>query len=113
MGRVIMNGPPDSPYGEWCPYCLMEAKHKQWSLTQDEQKAGLEASGDKLTVIPWPDGLTKEMQEGRYRAVAGAAPQLGIVDLLCWDHVAGIAPMHESRIVGQDGQSRLIPGRGR
>jgi hypothetical protein len=112
MGRVIMNGPPDCGAGEWCPYCLMEAKEKQWQTSQDDIDAGFQASGEKLTVIPWPDGLTKELKPGRFRAVSGSAPHLGMCDGLCWDHVAGIAPMHAPPLV--DGQGRpagLIKGR--
>lgn len=113
MGRVIMNGPPECGDGEWCPYCLMEAKQKQWALNQDRILAGIEAPGDELTVIPWLDGLTKELRSGWFRAVAGSAPQLGMCTGLCWDHVAGIAPMHQSRLVdGQGNPAGLIKGRG-
>lgn len=114
MGRVILNGPPDcaEPCG-WCLFCLMEAKQKQWELNQDRIKAGAEAPGDKLTVIGWLDGLTKELLPGWYRAVCGSAPQLGVVDGLCWGHVAGIQPMHRTSLVDQNGApAGLVKGRG-
>lgn len=86
MGTVHLNGPPD-PEG-LCPMCLMAVKQVQWEMYQDEIKAGYEASGEKTTWIPWPEALT--ILPGRYRAVPGDAPGLGIVDGLCWDHVAGV-----------------------
>lgn len=92
MGTVIMNGPPDCPNGDWCVSCLMDAKQRQWEQYQDEIQKGHEASGEKKTVIPWPAGLTKALFVGEYRAVAGDYPQMGMVDPLCWTHVAGINP---------------------
>jgi hypothetical protein len=92
MGTVLMNGPPDCPDGRWCPACLMDAKQRQWELNQDEVRAGYQASGEKLTVITWPAGLTKTLHTGAYRAVCGDFPGLGIVDDLCWNHVAGTNP---------------------
>jgi hypothetical protein len=89
MGRVIMNGPPDCPDGAWCPACLMIAKQMQWEASQEAIEAGYAASGDKLTVIPWLNALTAELQPGRWRAVCGEFMQLGLVDGLCWGHVAG------------------------
>lgn len=86
MGRVLMNEPPA---GDWCVACLMIAKQEQWVMYQDEIQAGYEASGEELKVIPFPPALAKEMQVGRWRAVCGEFPQLGIVDGLCWQHVAG------------------------
>lgn len=92
MGIVHMNEPPDCPDGRWCPACLMAAKQKQWEQFQDEVQAGYAAGGDKVTWIPWPSGLVKELRTGRHRAVCGDFPMLGIVDDLCWDHVAGTNP---------------------
>jgi hypothetical protein len=89
MGRVLMNEPPDCPDGHWCPACLMIAKQEQWVMYQDEIQEGYEASGEKLTVIQFPAALGVELRPGRYRAVCGEFPQLGIVDGLCWQHVAG------------------------
>lgn len=113
MGRVIMNGPPECPGGyDWCVICLCEAKQKQWHLTQDEQAAGLAASGEKTTAIAWPAALTKELNQGTYRAVAGSAPQLGVIDGICWDHVAGLQPMHQTSLVdGQGLPAGLIKGK--
>lgn len=90
MGRVIMNGP--LPNRDWCVACLMDAKQKQWEQYQDEIQAGWAAPGDKVTVIPWPEGLTNELAEGPYRAVCGDLSMLGIVDGICWRHVAGTNP---------------------
>ncbi len=90
MGRVIMIGPVDEASA--CPFCLMAAKQKQWEMYQDQIKAGYEASGEKVTVIPWPAALDSEILDGAYRAVPGDAPQLGLVAGLCWNHVAGIGP---------------------
>ena len=86
MGRVIMNEPPP---GDWCVACLMLAKQEQWVMFQDEIQAGYEASGEKLKVIEFPAALAKEMNPGRWRAVCGEFPMLGVVDGLCWQHVAG------------------------
>lgn len=92
MGQVLMNDPPVCPDGQWCPACLMIAKQQQWETHQDEIQAGYEASGEKLTVIPWLPALNTELRTGRYRAVCGEFPQLGIIDGLCWQHVAGGRP---------------------
>jgi hypothetical protein len=111
MGRVIMNGPPDCPDGHWCPACLMNAKQRQWEQYQDEIKAGHDASGEKLKVIEWPAALTRELQAGRYRAVCGEFPGVGMIDGLCWDHVAGINPTPaamEAPVL--DTTTRLPPG---
>ena len=89
MGRVIINGPPP---GNWCLACLMTAKQRQWEAHQGEIQAGADKGGDELTVIPWPEGLTNELAHGDYRAVCGEFPHLGVVDGLCWAHVAGINP---------------------
>lgn len=89
MGRVLMNPPPDCPDGSWCPACLMIGKQQQWEMFQDEIQAGYEASGEKLKVIEWPRALTDDLQPGRWRAVCGEFPSLGLVDGLCWGHVAG------------------------
>ena len=109
MGHVIMNGPPD---GDWCPICLMRAKQKQWELNQDLIRQGAQGPGDKLTVIPWLDGLTKEMGQAAYLAVPGDAPQLGLVRI-CWNDVAGIGTAHVSSLVdGQGLPAGLMKGRG-
>lgn len=93
MGRVIYNGPPEPPIGKrWCPACLMDAKQRQWELHQDEINAGHAKGGDELTVIPWPRGLTQELSFGEYFAVCGDFPNVGMIDGLCWSHVAGINP---------------------
>ena len=90
MGRVLLNGPPDPAGRRWCPFCLMRAKQQQWTQYQDEIQAGYAAPGDKLTVIPWPAGLTAELSEGPYCAVPGDFPAMGMVDGLCWNDVAGL-----------------------
>lgn len=104
MGRVVMNGPPELPNSQWCVACLMDAKQRQWEQFADEIQAGYAASGEKLTVIAWPDALTKELQAGIWRAVCGDFPQAGIVDSLCWTHVAGINP------TPVNGTSQLLEG---
>jgi hypothetical protein len=88
MGTVHFNGPND-PDGK-CVICLMHAKQAQWEMHQDEVKAAIAASGEKQVWIPWPSGLV--ILDGPYRAVPGDAPQMGLVDGLCWDHVAGLKP---------------------
>ena len=114
MGRVIVNGPEDCGHKRgWCVICLAEAKQTQWLLTKDDQEAGLKKPGDELTVIPWMPALYKEMFPGLYRGVSGSAPQLGVVDGLCWNHMAGIAPAHRSSLVDGDGKAAgLMLGRG-
>lgn len=92
MGRVVMNGPPECPDGEWCVACLMRAKQRQWEGYQDRIQAGFDAPGDKTVYVQWPEALTRELRTGLYRAVCGDFPQLGIVPGLCWDDVAGINP---------------------
>jgi hypothetical protein len=89
VGRVIMNGPPP---GNWCLACLMTAKQRHWEANQDDFDKAAAAGGDKLTVIPWPEALTREIREGIYRAVCGEFPSVGVVEPLCWNHVAGIDP---------------------
>ena len=115
MGRVIMNGPPDAPdTAGWCVTCLCLLKQRQYSAFEDDIKAGLEKPGDELTVIPWPPGLMKELRLGEYRSVPGNAPQLGVVEGLCWDCVAGLQPAHQSRLVDGAGiPAGLLKGRGR
>ena len=83
-----MNGPAD-PFGK-CPFCLMQAKQVQWEQYQDDIKAGYQASGEKVTYIPWPAALDARLMDGIYRGVPGDAPHLGVMDGLCWDHVAGV-----------------------
>lgn len=92
MGIVHLNGPPDCPQGQWCVACLMDAKQKQWEIQQEMLQAGWAASGDSVIYLPWPDALTKELRPGAYRAVSGEFAHLGVVDGLCWDHVAGTNP---------------------
>ena len=107
MGTVHMNGPA-SPEGV-CPFCLMQAKQVQWEMYQEEIKAGYEASGEKTTWIPWPAALDGSLLEGRYLAVAGDAPHLGLVGGLCWDHVAGVRePKPADSLLRADGA--LPPG---
>lgn len=97
MGTVILNGPPECPNGGWCLSCLMDAKQRQWEAFQEEIKAGYEADADKVKIIPWPVGLTKALFVGIYRAVAGDYAQLGVVEPLCWTHVAGLNPTEQER----------------
>lgn len=88
MGTVHLVGPAE-PAGK-CVFCLAAAKQVQWEQYQDEIKAGFAAPGDTTVWIPWPPGLDKQIGDGLYRAVPGDAPGLGVVDGLCWDHVAGL-----------------------
>lgn len=106
MGRVVMNGP--SQPGA-CPACLMIGKQQQWEMYQDEIQAGYEASGEKVAVIPWPSALDAEISLGHYRAVCGEFPSLGIVDGLCWAHVAGGRPAGAQ---AQQVPAGLIPSAG-
>ena len=92
MGIVHLTGPPDCPDGRWCVACLMDAKQKQWEAHQEKIQAGYAAPGDQVTWIPWLTALTPELRPGVYRAVSGELPMLGVVDGLCWDHVAGTNP---------------------
>lgn len=100
MGIVHLNGPTDAT-GK-CVICLAEAKQKQWETSQDEINAGSAASGDKTTYIPWPRGLDNEIQDGRYRGIAGAAPQMGVIDGLCWDHMAGVQEQKPASALTQE-----------
>lgn len=106
MGRVTMNGPTP---GDHCIICLMDAKQRQWEMYQAEIQAGYAASGEKLAVIPWPDALTREIGRGHYRAVSGDAPGMGIIDGLCWNHVAGINPTAPD-MSQLDTQTKIPPG---
>lgn len=107
MARVILNGPP--PLERWCPLCLMDAKQKQWEMFQKRIQDGYAASGDTdPVIIRWPDVLTRELCEGAYRAVPGDAPMLGIVDGLCWNHVAGTNPTEMPAQL--DTQTKIPPG---
>jgi len=106
MARVIMNGPPP---GDWCPICLMDAKQRQWEAFQDDIQKGYDADADAdPVIIPWPAALTKEMLRGDFRAATGEAPSLGIIDGLCWNHVAGINPSPAP--AGLDTTTKLPPG---
>lgn len=108
MAQVIMLGPP--AHTRWCVICLMAAKQKQWETYQDQIEAGYKAPADgKPVVIPWPDVLTRELFEGEYRAVPGEATMLGIVDGLCWNHVAGINPT-SAEVKALDTTTRIPPG---
>lgn len=110
MAQVILIGPPDAAR-PWCPVCLMAAKQKQWETYQAEIQAGYAASGDsKPVVIPWPEALTRELFESQYRAVCGDLPMLGIVDGLCWNHVAGINPTQAETPPALDTTTKIPPG---
>ena len=105
MATVHLSEPPDCPDGQWCIVCLMDAKQKQWETHQDKIQEGYAAPGEAVIWIPWIPALTKELRAGRYRAVSGEVPMLGVVDGLCWDHVAGTNPT--------TAPSSLIPAGGR
>lgn len=110
MAQVILNGPPDGP-DRWCPACLMSAKQKQWEMYQHEINAGYQAPAtDNPVVISWPAALTRELHPGVYRAVCGDLPMLGIIDGLCWNHVAGINPTDAEVPVQLDTKTKLPPG---
>lgn len=86
-----MNGP--DPDRQDCLACLMDGKQRQWEMFEDKIKAGLDAPGDAApAVIPWPRILDDDIRPGQYRGVCYDFPQMGIVDRLCWNHVAGINP---------------------
>lgn len=110
MGAVHLNGP--DPGGRPCPMCLMAAKQHQWERFQEQIKAGFAQPADQETWIPWPaDG--PKILAGMYRAVPGEAPQLGIVDGLCWDHVAGFGASRPPALLDGKGiPPGLLKGRG-
>jgi hypothetical protein len=90
MGKVIMNGP--EPSGK-CIVCLMDAKQRQWEMFAEEIQAGYAAGGDaKPVIIPWSEVLDREVQPGDYRGVCYEFSQLGVIEPLCWHHMAGINP---------------------
>jgi hypothetical protein len=88
MGTVHLNGPPDPPGERWCVACLMAAKQAQWEAYQSDIEKALAADDATVKWIEWPPGPVT-MRAGEYRAVCGDFPQLGVLDGLCWDHVAG------------------------
>jgi hypothetical protein len=106
MALVHLVGPDDTT-GK-CVMCLAHAKQLQWNAYQGEIKAAHAAGGDRVQWLAWLPALDKEILDGPYRAVPGDAPQLGVVDGLCWDHVAGIgAPAPPSPVI----PAGLIPGK--
>jgi hypothetical protein len=91
MGTVHLVEPADPGFRP-CPLCLMAAKQYQWSLYQEMIEGFLKDADDKAAKwIPWPDGGPL-IREGSWRGVPGDAPNLGLVDGLCWDHLAGFDP---------------------
>jgi len=111
MGRVIMNGPADPPSGRWCLVCLMDAKQRQWEMYEDQIKAGQEKPGDApVTIVPWPAVLERELRLGPYRAVSFEFTMLGVIDGLCWDHVAGTHPTVADVPPALDTTTKLPPG---
>jgi hypothetical protein len=110
MARVIMVGPPDPGEGRWCPVCLMDAKQKQWEIHEaDILKAYDLPAADKPVVFPWPGALTRELHAGYYRAVCYDFQMLGLIDGLCWNHVAGTNPTRAD-VPQLDTQTKLPPG---
>jgi hypothetical protein len=85
MGTVHYNGPPETERP--CVICLMRGKYAQLEAYKSEVDEALKADAGEEVWIPWPPGI--KIYSGYYRAVPGDAPGLGIVDGLCWDHVAG------------------------
>jgi hypothetical protein len=108
MGAVYMHEPPPCPDGRWCAACLMAVKQKQWEAFQDRIQAGYDKGGDEQTWIPFPSALAGELREGSFRAVCGEFPSLGVIEPLCWDHVAGINPTRAP--AGLDVTTRVPPG---
>lgn len=110
MAQVIMNGPPDCPDGRWCPACLMDAKQKQWEMYEHEIQMGYGAPAtDKPVIIAWPPALNREIHAGYYRAVNWDLSMLGLIDGLCWNHVAGTNPT-KADVPQLDTQTKLPPG---
>lgn len=107
MAQVILNGPPP---GNWCITCLMDAKQKHWEMSQVQREAGYAAPADgPPVVISWPAALTRELFPGDYRAVCGELPMLGVIDGLCWNHVAGTNPTN-AEVPVLHTSTRLPPG---
>lgn len=108
MAQVIMLGPP--AHTRWCPVCLMAAKQKQWEMFTDEIQAGYAAPADgRPVVLAWPEALTRELFEGEYQAVSADVSMLGLIDGLCWNHVAGINPT-SAEVSALDTTTRIPPG---
>lgn len=110
MARVIMEGPP--PCGEdcgWCVLCISEVKMRHFQASQERIKAG-QASPMAMVRVPWQAILTAALQPGRYRGIAGGAAHLGVIDGLCWDHIAGLQSMHQTGLL--DGQGNQATYRG-
>lgn len=106
MAQVILNGPVETT--RWCIACLMAAKQKQWEMHQEAIQAAYAApASDDPVVIAWPQALYRELFHGDYRAVCGELPMLGVVDALCWNHVAGVNPTEAPA-----GPSPLVEARG-
>lgn len=107
MAQVILVGPAP---GNWCIACLMDAKQKHWEMSADARKAGYEApASDKPVVIGWPAVLDRELLDGPYRGVCGELPMLGVVDGLCWNHMAGTNPA-DAEVPVLDTHTRIPPG---
>jgi hypothetical protein len=89
MTHIRLVEPPGPPDGqEWCPICLMRAKHAQISRCAAEIDRLTRDGMDKLTKwIPWPDDA--ELRPARYRGASALMPQLGPL-LLCWECIGFI-----------------------
>lgn len=87
MGIVHLSEPPPFDYRP-CVLCLSAAKQAQWETFSEMIEGSLKADDDTVTWVPWL-ASPPLIREGNWRAVPGDAPQLGVIDGLCWDHVAG------------------------
>jgi hypothetical protein len=107
MGTVHLNEPALDPADRPCFICLSVAKQFQWELYADLIEEGLKAPAKETAWIPWPSNAPP-IRPGNWRGICGDAPQVGVTDGLCWDHLAGIGvPKPPSPLV--DG-SAIPPG---
>ncbi len=111
MGTVHLVEPPEYD-GNPCFMCLMAAKQHQWDLYNEPIEAGLAKPDSEVTWIPWP-AKPPVIREGSWRGVPGDAPELGVCEGLCWDHLAGYKPVRVSTLAdGKGVPPGLLRGRG-
>lgn len=112
MTQIRFNEPPDPPVGDvWCTFCLMLAKNKLLSAHKaDLEKLANDGRDDKVHWVPWDDKLF--LMPGRYTGLSDM-PQLGMLENLCWTHLAGIKMSKMSPLAQGGGRPPgLIRGQG-
>lgn len=96
-----------------CPMCLMYAKQMQWTRNLERIEAHHELpETEKQLVIAWPPELEKHIRPGYYRGVPGDSPSMGIIDGLCWDHLAGYDPDWQAKQAAAQRRQNLANGNG-